>query len=308
MQVPARRASRLYTPLMSGAYRESAAVTRAPLAQIAWRRRVGRGAVLLSWVLGAGMIVIAFWGRLLRGHDLAAALVEIVLNVGLIRATWLLSERRPYGPGQWSSWSLRGIVILTAVIVPLAALGLLRPGVAAAAGLVGGAAALAYVARFFDAAADARRARGARATALGLLFIAVFTWRPSTSADALTAIEVAGPFFAWWLLKLFVDFKSLVNVVSHEWWLDDAAAVPGRWVSLLVYTDKHAEVIPPDAPLSRFASRDEAHAWLGRGAFVEGSRAVQRGLVVSTPPKLRIGVPPRWWNRLRRRIPRRRTT
>ena len=74
------------------------------------------------------------------------------------------------------------------------------------------------------------------------------------------------------------------RVVAHTWWLDDGAASPGEWVSLLVYWNKHAEVISVDGQLASFASRDEADDWLKQNGYVQGQAAVRGGLVAAQPP------------------------
>lgn len=79
---------------MSGAYRESAAVTRVPLREIAWRRRVGWGAGWLVVFLVLGR-TLWFVCAILRAPHAVLAAADLLGHLAVLAATWMLTAPRP---------------------------------------------------------------------------------------------------------------------------------------------------------------------------------------------------------------------
>jgi hypothetical protein len=247
-------------------YRQAAPAS-APIAQIAWRRKVGHGAELLVAQLLVGFALVPLETRPSRLAWLLRA--SVIGNAALSLGTWLH-------------------------FVP--------PGAAIPAFACVSVFGLAYVARLFEAVEDRKRARLARlliaplvagdlVLALDALLKRVVPaanhvgphhWLVVASV-LLLPFSVAGFVAMIWAFILLLRIRMQTAVVDHAWWFDDRAP-PGHWVSLLTHRDGHAEAIAADHRIGIFPSKDAARAWLEANGFVRGKRAVKRGLVDGVPP------------------------
>lgn len=266
------------------AYRESAAVTRMPLEQLAWRRSVGRGAAWLAAALMLYPVALAICRKSLPA--LVLATLVFVAAVGL--AIWLLTAARPGARIGLLGWLLRGSTAAALVIDVLVLSGLV-PALTVfipVLHIVIVIAALVYVAGVFEAFGLSRLAKEVKLllVAAPLLFLGLVI---GSQVFALLVASSVGV-IAWsiWAFSLLWRLRRITLVVSHQWWFDDAAAVPGQWVSLLVHRDRHAEVISVEGSIARFAAENEAVAWLEESGYVRGQLAVDQRLAHAAPPEL----------------------
>lgn len=270
---------------MSGAYRESAAVTRVPLREIAWRRRVGWGAGWLVVFLVLGR-TLWFVCAILRAPHAVLAAADLLGQLAVLAATWMLTAPRPDERAGRLAWALRASVVVTAVVVTLFRFWpVLRP-LLIGSGVAVDVTGLLYVARLFGVFDKPRAATQARVlAALGpplRLAIDILV------ANKLARSIIGLPFLVWfvWVFVLLLRLRRAARVVTHSWWLDDAAAAPRQWVSVLVLKDKHVEVISVDGGLGAFGSESEANAWLEAHGYVRSQNALDKGLVPVLPPAL----------------------
>ncbi len=271
---------------MSGVYRESAFVTRVPLEEIAWRRRVGKGAAWLVAYLLLGFLVMLVL-HLLSVPRLGIAMALLAVGAIGVAATWMLTAAKPGQRVDWLAWILRATIVTSTLLIPLTWMRALPLPVDLAVALVIDAAGLAYVARLFNAAGDPRHAWQARALIAPLLLsrALVDVWDGLPVAISLP-VELVGIVSLVWTFALLWRLRRLTLVIEHQWFLDTAAASPDEWVSLLLHRDGHAAVVSVEGEVARFESKGEALAWLTCKAFVPGARAVGERLVAKEPPSL----------------------
>lgn len=260
---------------MSGAYRQSASVTRVPLQEIAWRRRAARGALALTVFLSLLLFSLCM--------DEMTALASWLLVPGV----WMVTSPRSGGRRSWLVWVvLSGLVVFGLLRLPafVFVVGLVPARVV---GVVALAAGLEMLARLHTDAGRPPWAKVARASVIpAVVWLALslfgFSWplRDVVGGLALLPLGCA--------IILTQDLARHADVVRHSWWLDNGAATE-EWASLLVHRDGHAELVSADGDLGRFLSEIEAVDWLQRKGYVWGGRAVQRGLVPAEPPHVLPG-------------------
>lgn len=258
-------------------YRDSAAVTRVPLEQIAWRRRVGRAAVALT----VSLLLAVQW-VVSGGPDrwLAAAAWCAVAG-----SAWVATTPRPGRRRGWLEWVLLVCMVGVGLLAVVGMGGMLGAAPMNAVVFVGLAAGLELVARLLAGAGYRKRARVARALMIGAalgLALAPYTFlRIARDVTKILSLALtAGALF------LVSRVAGHAEVVGHSWWLDDGASIPEEWVSLFLLRDGHAEVISAGGELGRFQNQSAAFEWLEQKGYVPGSVAVERGLVVAEPPAL----------------------
>lgn len=261
----------------SGAYRESAAVTRVPREEIAWRRRVGVGARWLAGCLNLAVIELPQ----ATGSDLDWFRAVVFLVV--IPWTWMMTTPRPGRRRDGLAWLLLASVTGGAILSVLVLAGVTGPVPAAVVAFIALASGLEFLARLLLGIGRRRHAAYARLLIVPGAALTVASQLP-LSSTAGTVVFVLGVVCAFAAYALVEVFAKHAKVITHSWWLDDGAASPGEWVSLLVHRDKHAEVISVDGQLASFKSKDDAEDWLEQHGYVRGHAAVERRLVAAQPP------------------------
>lgn len=270
--------SAAYTTSMSGGYRESAAVTRVPVAEIAWRRRVAKGAMTLAMslmVFGAGAVPESL-------QDLRAWRTLVLLLA--VPAAWLMTTPR-HGRRGWLAWLLVLGVAAGGVLSFLALQGVISRVPAAVASSVALVEGLEFLARLhleFGHRRAAHIARVALVPAAGLVVVSLFKL-PSILEYVLWGAGLSSALLA---LVLALWFAGLAPDEQQTWWLDNSAATPGVWVSLLAGKTGHATVLSADGELGSFASENEAYDWLEQHGYVWSENALEEGLVAELPPEL----------------------
>lgn len=264
---------------MSGAYRESAAITtRVPVAEIAWRRRVGNGAA----VLAMGLVMIVAGGAIPESLQELHALRALVLLLAVL-AAWLMTAPH-HGRRGWLAWLLLLAVATAGVLSILAVHGVMGGGPAAAASSVALVVGLEFLARLhidFGHPRAAHLARVSLVPASGLVVASLFKL-PSIVEyvllgagllSALLALVLAG-----WFLGLSAPKRK-----RQSWWLDNGAETPGVWVSLIAEKSGYS-VISTEGELASFGSEEKAYDWLEEHGYVWSDKALADGLVTELPP------------------------
>ncbi len=282
---------------MPSPYRESDNTPPAPLAELAWRRRVARRArwaVLLA-VAEMVLLVASYW---LPAHfALAGAKAWLVLSAALVVATWLYTAPRPRSAVGWRVWLLRVSVPAYLGVMALRMFGTHLAMASYALGALLVVASVAYARPLRRPVPFDARGYLIGAVISGFAYGVVLVFRPyllrgllleGITPGLLFLVFAAGP--AW-------ATRNAVLPVEHEWWFDNQTQPPGEWVALFVHCDGQAEVPWDDDRPRWFSSKEQAVWWLSNQGYLPAERALAERLVDRVPtdtvPLLKPRKPPR---------------
>ncbi len=268
---------------MPGAYREAPAPPAFPAQQIAWRRRVARGALFVP------ASVAAKWASLvvLGAADASAHVVTVVLlltQLCVCGATWTLTAPPPSKRPSVLAWLLRAGVVGELVGWAPLAFGVYPAWLEPLALLIVASGGLAYVGTLFSAVGLPDRALQARVLAVGVVAPTVAMLSLATRGFELVLVLcVLAQLIALLLaFLLLVALRKVLRVKHSELWLDDGATPP-EWVSLFVLGDGRAEVFSARERFGYFVTRWDAEIWLEAHGMVAAADAVERRLAAAPP-------------------------
>lgn len=265
---------------MAGAYREAPAPPAFPARQIAWRRRVARGALLLVisvFAKWAGIIALAQ----VDASSRVVTVATILLQLGVCAATWMVTTAPPPRRPGTLAWLLRGGVVAELLCWAPIAFGVYPARLEALAILVVACGGLLYLGQLFGDIQLPRRALQARGLAVGVVApVVLMLLLPPRGFKPVLVLCVLAELAALLLsFLLLVALRIALHVKHSELWLDDRATPP-EWVSLFVLGDGRAEVFSTRERYGYFATRLEAEIWLGL-RMVTAADAVERRLVAA---------------------------
>ncbi len=270
---------------MPSPYRETANTPPAPLEELAWRRRVARGAGWVEILLASNFAVLVLAG-LIALSTLDVVLLAVVWSataLGIAFGIWAVTAPRPGYRSDRLGWLLRASVLACLGVAVLVELGLGLGFVSFICSALVVVASTAYFAGLLELAGATGHARWARVTIAplvvlaGVLHLAAWwlRWFPTFAVPYLCLVYAIDP---------RSHVRRAMGVDYHHWWFDSEMEPPGEWVSLLVHRDKHAEVLCADETLGWFVSKAEATEWLEDNGYVPAERAIEERLVSEVPP------------------------